>query len=77
MASGRWDPVSPWVGLTSGSWDPADSPAPGFSVDPGSWDPEPLVEELLSSCGGGGGWVWTLNDQHHTYDFRGSRNVER
>jgi hypothetical protein len=32
-------------------WDPATSPALGSSTGPGSWDPEPLVDELSSSCG--------------------------
>jgi hypothetical protein len=35
---------------TSGDWDPAAASALGSSVSPGSWDPDPSVEELPSSC---------------------------
>jgi hypothetical protein len=34
----------------SGDWDPAAVSAPGSSVGRGSRDPNPLAEELLSSC---------------------------
>jgi hypothetical protein len=47
------DPGTIWSGgpvVASGDWDPAAVIAPGSSTGPGSMDPDPSAEELLSSC---------------------------